>query len=97
MAAAASMMSSMRMRQSLGGTDRLSQHGLPELRLQGSGRNEVDSRAQDLFEKPAQAHELEEADRNAELDEQVHIAVRASFATRNRPKYGQGLDVEPVQ
>ena len=96
MAAAASMMSSMRMRQSLGGTDRLSQHGLPELRLQGSGSNEVDSRAQDLFEKPAQSHELEEADRNAELDEQVHVAFGASFASRNRPEYGQTLDVESI-
>jgi hypothetical protein len=85
------------MRQSLGGTDRLSQDGLPQLRLQGSGRNEVNSSAQNLLEKPAQAHELEEADRNAELDEQVHVAFSASFASRNRPEYGKCLDVKSIQ
>jgi hypothetical protein len=89
--------SSMRIRQSLGGTDGLSQHSLPKLRLQGSGRNEVDSGAQNLFEKPTQAHKLKKTDRNAKLDEEIHVAVGAGVATRHRPEYCQALDVESIQ
>jgi len=97
MALAASTMSSMRMRQSLGGTDRLLENSLPELGLQGTGRDEVHSSAQELLEEPAQAYELEETYRDAELDEEIHVTFGARFATCNGPEYRQGLDVEPVQ
>jgi hypothetical protein len=68
-----------------------------ELGLEGCRRNEVDAVANELTELPLKSHELEEANRAAEFDEQIDIAILSALVTRKRAEERHTTDAERVQ
>src|SRR2546427_9488274 len=95
--AIASRMSSTRRRHSLGGNNRLVKDSVAELWLEGCRRYEVDSVTHELAKLALQAHKLKEADRAAELDEQINIAVLAAFISSERAEERQTSYAEGFQ
>jgi len=72
-------MSSTRRRQSLGGNNRLAKDSVAKLWLEGRRRDKIDLMADELAKLPLQADELKEADRPAEFDEEIDVAVLSAF------------------
>lgn len=93
--AAASRMSSMRRRHSLGGTDRLAEDAVAELRLHGFSHDQVDAATEDLLQTPLNPEEVEESDGPLELDEEIHVAVRRGFAAGHGTEDVEGANSEP--
>jgi len=95
-AAIASRMSTMRMRQVLGGIDGLAQDRLAKLRVQGGRSHEVNRGAYNTREVAPKAEEFEQANVRAglELDEDVDIRVLAHLSASDRTKHGQALHRE---
>src|SRR3712207_3632616 len=88
----ASRMSSTRIRQFLGGTDRLAEHLIAKLALQRLSGDEVDRPAEDLLEVLLDGEVLEEAHRTPEIDEQIDVAVRSGLVAGDGAEDGEGLD-----
>ena len=80
--------SSTRSRHSLRGNNRLVKNSVPKLRLEGRWRNEVDAVAQELAKFPLEADEFKEANRSAEFDKQIDVAVRSTFILGERTEQG---------
>jgi uncharacterized protein (DUF433 family) len=70
----------------------LVQDAVPELRPQGHRRCEIDRLSDDFGKLTPPTDELEKANRPAELDEEVYIAVNAAFVTDERPEERQPCD-----
>jgi hypothetical protein len=76
----------------LGGNNRLAKDSVAKLWLEGRRRDEIDLVTDELSELPLQADELKEADRPAELDEEIDVAVLAAFVAGERTEKGQTGD-----
>src|SRR6266702_4180426 len=90
-------MSSTRSLHSLRGTHSLAEYPLAELRLDSVAHDEVHAAAEELFERPLHAEEVEEPDRPIELDEQVHIAARPRVTASDRTEDLQREHPERLQ
>ena len=95
--AIASRMSSTRRRQSLGGNNRLAKNFVAKLWFEGCQRDEIDLVTNELAELPLQSDELKEADRPAELDEEINVAVLLALIAGERTEEGQTGNTEGVQ
>src|SRR5207237_9708488 len=79
----AARMSSMRRRQSLAGTDRLGKDPRSQLALDGILHDQIDWSAENGFQPPPGAEEMEEPHRFVELDQEVDVAARTRVAARD--------------
>src|SRR4051812_24882248 len=86
----AATMSSIRTRQSLGGTDRLCENASAELPLDGVLHDQVDRSAENALQLALHAEELEQPDRAVELDQEIHVASRTGFTSRDGTKKAPG-------
>src|SRR5438874_1126398 len=93
----ASRMSSTRSRQSLGGNHRLAQNLVAKLGLERGGCHEIDAVSDDIGKRSLQANELEQADRAAELHEQIHVTIVSAFVASERAEQRQARDTERVE
>lgn len=76
---AASMMSSIRSRHSLGGKDGLAQDLLPQMVFQATGSDEVDRLVEQVFKVQLKFDQVEQSDRLGKLDQQIDIAISRHF------------------
>lgn len=76
---------------------RLAEDLVAELGLEGRRCHEVDAVTDELTELRLKTHELKEANRAAEFDEQIHIAIVASLVTCKRAEQRQTGNTEGVQ
>src|SRR5207248_613422 len=90
---AAARMSSTRRRQSRD-MPRLAEHSLSETRMQAGRHDQVDATTEDLFEPLAKPDVPEEPRHfvGLELDQHIHVALRAKGGTKHRPEQGQLAD-----
>ncbi len=65
----------MRSRHALGGTNRLGEDPLAQLRSHGIAHYQVHAGAQDFLQSVLDAEEVEEPDRPVEFDEEIDIAA----------------------
>lgn len=93
----AATMSSMRTRQSLGGTDRLCENASAELALDGVLHDQVDRSAENALQLALHAEELEQPDGTVEFDQEIHVAARTGFTSRDGAKKLQGADAEVIE
>src|SRR5512133_3119225 len=94
---AASRMSSMRTRQSLGGTDGLGENAVAQLALHGVAHDQIDAAAEDLLEAVLDAEEVEQAHGAVEVDQEIHIAVRSGLPSRDRTEQVERAHAEPSE
>ena len=88
-------MSSTRSRHSLVGTDRLRQYSVPQLWLESVGRNQVNGPTEERFQPFLYVEELEDADGDIEIHQDVHVAVIPRLAAGVRAEKNCAAGMNP--
>jgi hypothetical protein len=81
----------------LSGNNRLVKDSVAKLRLEGRRRHEVDLVANKPAQPALQADEFKEANRPAELNEQIDIAILSTFIAGERTEEPQTGNTEGIQ